>query len=583
MSIFKFDLFHGIKLPNEKFSEWAPSWFFNNEGFPFSIGNVQGGTKWILVGWFINNQNPQSVVQYFLNTQDTEYLYKIDGQFILAIYSEKDGSVEIFRDRVGIFPIAYTQSQNGIVISTDINEIKQIADIIPFPSSGIFELWPLYRKTFAPVSPFEKIYSLAPEHSLHIKGTSFVENSHSMQISDERKFRDLNTSSQTLGEVLSQAVQKRINSSKRMGVFLSGGNDSSLVVALIRKYYPDNLKTLFVSFEDNPRDYGHYAQHVADRFATDHSGIYMRPNDYVENWAETIHVLQTPVPMPCHIGINYALKKLSGDVDLMIDGDGADTVFGSSIWPQMIFLSRISKWIPKIIKDIFEQVTHLISVNTTIGRAMGMGITAINSTLYEYPHVNAAMISKKEFNQFFLKGDWQKAVDYRQSFAEGDFYAGFFSYLMLHGIPEDLAIPVRLGLSKCIFFTYPFLDYELLQSSMRLPNRHRYHYRIQKAPLKKYCLNYFEREFVYKPKEGFGVPLSLWFTKKEFAPFLMLPLEERSLKRGWWKEKEIKRIIDVHQRGEGNDSSAETIPWILINMELWARICIDGDSPTLYK
>jgi asparagine synthase (glutamine-hydrolysing) len=399
----------------------------------------------------------------------------------------------------------------------------------------------------------------------------------------EEEYPDMNISSQVLGDVLSRSIQKRIEISKRMGVFLSGGNDSSLIVAIVRKFYLKKLRTLFVTFEDNPRDYGHHAQEVADRFGTDHSSVTLSPRDYVGVWADTIKVLQTPVPMPCHIGIHHALKMLSGDVDLMIDGDGADTVFGSSIWPEMIFLSRINRFIPTYLKDGIGRLAHSMSCNTTIVRIAEMIKTALNSSLYEYPHVNAAMISESEFNQIFLRGDWQQAVHFRQGFARGDFYKGLFSYLMLHGIPEDLATTVRLGLSQGIFFAYPFLDYGLLQASMRLPNKHRYHYRIRKAPLKKYSLNYFDKDFVYKPKEGFGVPLASWFTKKEFEPFLMLPLEERSLKRGWWKELELKRIIDLHRRGEGNDSSAEAIPWIVINLELWARICIDGDSPSQYK
>jgi asparagine synthase (glutamine-hydrolysing) len=123
----------------------------------------------------------------------------------------------------------------------------------------------------------------------------------------------------------------------------------------------------------------------------------------------------------------------------------------------------------------------------------------------------------------------------------------------------------------------------LMQNSFRLPAHLRYHYSTKKAALKDYARNFFDRKFIYKPKEGFGVPLGKWFTKPEFEPFLNLPLEERSLRRGWWKEEELRKIIESHRAGEGDDNTAESIPWITINLELWARVCLENDSPDLYK
>jgi asparagine synthase (glutamine-hydrolysing) len=126
------------------------------------------------------------------------------------------------------------------------------------------------------------------------------------------------------------------------------------------------------------------------------------------------------------------------------------------------------------------------------------------------------------------------------------------------------------------------LDYALLKDSMRLPTRIRYNLRTKKASLKKFAERFFDNDFIYKPKEGFGVPLGKWCSRAEFAPYLKLPLEERSLRRGWWNAEALKEIINTHKNGGGTDESAESIPWITINLELWARICLEGDSPGNY-
>ena len=154
---------------------------------------------------------------------------------------------------------------------------------------------------------------------------------------------------------------------------------------------------------------------------------------------------------------------------------------------------------------------------------------------------------------------------------------------MLDWNPATVTAEVLLGFHYGVVFLFPFLDYELIKNSSRLPIYLRYYYKTKKAVLKRYAQNFFDKKFIYKPKEGLGVPLGMWFSRPESEPFLNLPLEERSLKRGWWKEKEVKPIIDLHRQGNGSDESAESIPWILINLELWMRICVEGDSLDLYK
>ena len=245
-------------------------------------------------------------------------------------------------------------------------------------------------------------------------------------------------------------------------------------------------------------------------------------------WAETIDVLQTPLPMPCHIGIAAALKELSGKVDIMIDGDGADTVFGGGFWPQMIMLSKLGGLIPIKLRKHIREISQILPTNHIIGKAFAMGFEALGTQIKDYPHYTAVAESKNSVDAIFGKGVWEKAVKLRSKLVDGEFYEALFSYLMLHGIPQDVATTVRLAFHHNILFYYPFLDYSLLKDSMRLSNELRYHYKTKKAVLKDYCLNYFNKDFVFKPKEGFGVPLAKWYTTKPFEPFIKLPLEERS-------------------------------------------------------
>ena len=325
------------------------------------------------------------------------------------------------------------------------------------------------------------------------------------------------------------------------------------------------------------------AEEVARRFNTDHESVRITPESFAREWPLTVKKLASPVPMPCHVGFGIAMRHVAGSVDTMIDGDGADTVFGSSLWPQGLALSALGSVIPGPLRRRIGDWSLRFGSSST-QRLVSTGLQALGTPLGRYPHVWAAMIDEATHRRVFARGSWTAGIERRRSFTTGGrFGDGLFSYLMLHGIPEDIATVVRLGMDEGMLFTYPFLDYQVLRASQRLPFRLRYHYRHRKLPLRTFARKYFSHDFLFKPKEGFGVPLGKWFGQSCFKPLLGLALEERSSRRGWWRDREVREIMQRHMAGAGTDSSAETLPWIIANLELWARICLEGDDPALYE
>ncbi len=578
-----FDLFNGESCPSRDAIQWLPRWWYISSNLNIVKGKLSGGHEWLLVGQFCDSRPASEIIFNYIKTKSPEILFKADGQFLLFVHFPEDDSVFLGRDRFGILPVVFAKGEKGLVFSLWFDNALQLSGLKRRVDPFLLKQWPVYRKTFAPYTPFSSIESLSSSQFLFIKDSNVSKINIPLGKPTGEKFYNLKSAAASLGRVLEESVYRRIDSTQRMGVLLSGGNDSSLVVALIRKKFSGNLQTLFVNFTDNPRDYQAYAQYVADKFSTNHHSICLTPRDYVSSWAETIKILQTPIPMPCHIGFAKAMQVLTDKVDLLIDGDGADTVFGAGLWPQMISLARAGDFLPYNLRRFFLKIAQKISGDNLVNRIASMPFEALGTPINIYPHANAAIAGKREIDVVFGEGTWDSGVKLRSSLTSGEFYESFFSYLMLHGLPMDIATAVRLGINSRLIFTYPFLDYALVLESMKLSNSLRYHYRTRKAVLKEYSLNYFDKEFIYKPKEGFGVPLGKWFSSKEFGPFLKLPLEERSLKRGWWNKDRLEKIISDHAAGLGSDGSAEAIPWIAVNLELWARICIEGDSPDNYK
>ncbi len=579
---FTFDLFNGKQSPSQNFKEWIPGWWYYSEGIPLQRGTMPNGDEWLSAGFFLTEERIDSLI-HKMRAEGIESLFKADGQFLLSLYSKEQNKVHIFRDRTGILPVIYAKGEKGLAISIWTGNVITLSGIKASPSQTIFEQFPLYRIKIAPDTPIEAIKSLSARCSLIISNETISLNEHPMTFPEGKPFTTLHSASSCLGEILSHAVKKRVANCKTVGTLLSGGNDSSLLVALAREHHSGDIKTVFVTFEDYQRNYGKYARQVANKFHTQHSELNVTARDYLNLWADTISIIQDPINSPGTIGQVAALKELSLSADVMLIGEGADTIFGGPYWAPMLLLSCFGSILPPFIRRPIKNMSSIIKGNSFLSRSLEKSLKALGTPLSKYIHSEIAFGDEKLIDLIFGSDIWHKSEEKFLKQISGDMFDSLFLYLMLDWLPFYNAALKRLGFYFGLIYVFPFLDYELMQNSLRLPKHLRYHYSTKKAALKKYAQKYFDKQFINKPKEGFGVPLSKWFAKPEFAPFLGLPLEERSLRRGWWNEKELKQIIELHRAGKGTDKSAESIPWITINLELWARICLEGDSPDLYK
>ncbi|MBW1855116.1 MAG: hypothetical protein JRJ00_10620, partial [Deltaproteobacteria bacterium] len=176
---FTFDLFNGTTSPSSNFIQWLPGWWYYSVGFPLNKGTLSNGDKWLLVGWFLSDENPEDIIVRMRYTS-SETLFRADGQFILALFLKDQRSVHIYRDRTGIFPLFYAGGEHGIAFSQWIDNVQNMANFPYNTSDAILHHWPVYRKTFSPHTPFDAIKSLSGKHSLTIKNGCLSENAHPM-------------------------------------------------------------------------------------------------------------------------------------------------------------------------------------------------------------------------------------------------------------------------------------------------------------------------------------------------------------------------------------------------------------------
>jgi asparagine synthase (glutamine-hydrolysing) len=582
MSRICFDFYHGAEDPHCNFIQWISGYWYLSHGLPIKEGILPNGDRWMFIGWTLSKIPIADLIGQY-NKVGAEALFHADGEFVCLKYSSAMGFVEICRDRLGILPIAYAQGPKGIALSTRKENVIDLSGVEKVPSKTFLAQYPVYRVAIVPESPFEGVKYLSGRSSLRITNNQIKEMNENLPSDSSRKYNSMKDASSDLGHCLSVAVRNRIDDNRKLGAWLSGGNDSSIIVALMREHTAAPIKTVFVTFDDYKRNYGGYARFVSERYDTDHVECVVALKEYLNNWAETISLIQSPINHPGSVGQTVALKEVSGMVDVMLAGEGADSVFGGPYWAPMILLSSISKYLPATLRKIAHIWSGGIKSRSSLSKALSKGLKALGTPLNEYVLVGHAFGDEESTDNIFGQGTWQNAIHACRGYIHENPLVDLIFFLLLDWFPATISVDMCRGFHYGITFRFPFFDYELLNKSLRLPVWLRYHYLTKKAPLKRFSLNYFDHSFVHKPKEGLGVPLGQWLARPEFEPFLYLPLEERSLKRGWWSEKLIKPLMEYHKSGQGSDESAEVIPWITMNLELWARVCLEGDSPDLYK
>lgn len=582
MSRFGYELFNGPSSPAANFIQWIPGWWYYCNGLPIDSGISSAGDHWLLIGSTLSGESPREVVQNYLSS-GSKTIFKADGAFVIVI-NRSNNVIEIVRDRTGLIPVFYATGEKGITFSNWSKNVIKYCGMETIPSDAILEQYPIYRVSIPPNSPYKEVKHLPARYGLRMKDNQIFNIDLPLLDPEGTPYLSIDSASDDLGERLSNAIKKRIPSGKKIGAWLSGGIDSSLIVALMRKHYTGNIKTVFISFEEYNRNYEKYAKEVAEKYATDHAELIIGRKDYVNNWVDAITILQAPLNNPgSAVGQETALRALDGNIDVMLSGVGADTIFGGPYRAPMMYLSYYGKYLPDKYRDIIRGLSTMIAEKYFISKSIAMSLRALGTPFDTYIHSENAFGKKLLVDQVFMNDAWEKTLHTCKNYIKDDNLTDLFYFHMLNWHPATVSSTVLLGYQHNVFFHFPFWDYDLVRNSRRIPINIRYHYRTKKAALKRYAENYFKPSFINKSKEGFGVPLGKWFAQPEFASLLYLPLEERSIKRGWWNEKALKNIIKQHKLGNGTDETAEIIPWMTVNMELWARICIEGDSPDLYK
>jgi asparagine synthase (glutamine-hydrolysing) len=525
-------------------------------------------------------------------TWGEDVLLRLRGMFAIALWDQRSRSLLLARDRVGKKPLNYTVTEEGIFFGSEMKAILAWPGMPRDADLAALHKFLTYQYIPAPLTAFRAIKKLPAGHKLVI-GTdeegrlSCPRIERYWRLSAPRPRRrtiNLAETAEELAYRLEESVRIRMISDVPLGAFLSGGVDSSAVVAMMAKQGSGRVKTFTIGFENAEYDETHYARMVAKRYDTDHHELIVRP-DAIDILPKLVHHYNEPFADPSAVPTFYLAELARRHVTVALNGDGGDEAFvGYNRYAAMHALSKIDR-LPKWLRHVGSMTVRALPLRGRMASRVGRISELLQADAQPQQHRYAFTITAFA-DQHKQSGYGEAMRDYLQDSAL-DILQPYFSEAgsLISGanwsdiyvyLPDDLMAKVDIAtMAHSLESRSPLLDHVFLEWALTLPESATIPGGVTKAIFKKAMEPYLPREILYRPKMGFGCPVDHWFRSelKEIAYDLLLSPQASS--RGIMKHAAVETLLDEHCSGANEH---HTRLWPLLMMELWFRMWVDSDG-----
>jgi len=533
---------------------------------------------------FYTNSDTEAIVHAY-DRYGSDCPKHLRGMFAFAIWDGRSRELFIARDRVGKKPLLYAQLEGEFVFGSEFTALLLHPGISRDIEPEALHHYLSFMCVPAPLTAYRAIRKLEPGHSLRLsKGEIRIERYWQPDFSQKLKITEEEAGAQAI-EILRDSVRVRLMSEVPLGAFLSGGIDSSAVVALMSEESSGPVKTFSIGFEEQDFSELHHARRVAEHVGADHHEFIVRP-DALEVLPTLIEHYGEPYADSSAIPTYYVARETRRHVTVALNGDGGDEGFaGYERYVAMSLAERYNKFPALLRSSVIDQAIKMLPTSETrrsrvrdakrffqaaalarVDRYMrwiSVFDSDAKSELYSdgFRHETRFTHSSALLEPWFAQANGAGVVD-------AALLADTMTYL-----PNDLLVKVDIAsMAVSLEARSPFLDHKVLEFAASLPEKLKLRRLTTKYLLKRVLRKLLPSENLERRKMGFGVPIGHWFRGK-LEPFLRETiLSDKALKRGLFKPEVVKRLVELHVRSE-RDYSHQL--WTLLMRELWFQRFIE--------
>lgn len=533
----------------------------------------------IRAGHTLTTKSDTEILVHLYEDLGPDFVRELDGMFAIALWDDRRKRLVLARDRFGKKPLLYAEAGSRLWFGSEFQALLADPAIGRDIDYDALDEYLSFMSVPAPRTIYRQIRKLPPAHVLvrDAQGTRLsrywsLEYLPKIDIGEEDAAREVR-------RLLTEAVRKRLISEVPLGAFLSGGVDSSAVVAIMAGLVSEPVKTFAIGFDDPRFNELPHARRVAEQYGCEHHEFEVRPRA-IEVLPSLVRHYGEPYADSSAIPSFYLARLTRRHVTVALNGDGGDESFGGYGWHLGSRLAERWQQLPAALRGLAEQAasglaplsSHRRSPIARLSRFMSAASRPrparyrewlsvftgdLKRELYAQPHARSA----DPIEAIFAAAPALDAVDAMLR-ADMEWY-----------LPTDLLVKMDIAtMASSLEARSPFLDWHLTEFAAKLPSGLKVKGRTSKYILKKAVADLVPAENMHRPKQGFAVPVGAWF-RGELKDFLADHiLSPRFVSRGLFRPEAVQRLYDDHQRGAVDHGHRL---WTLLMLELWFQEFID--------
>lgn len=515
-----------------------------------------------------------------------ECLSRLNGMFAWAIYDAQEPTLFLARDRLGIKPLYVYQSARLLAFASEIKALLAHPEIRVEVNVDRLPVQLALKYTLDDQTLFRGIRKLMPGHYLRWSAQGIEEHCYwDLRFRPKQKYQSLAEAAGQFRSHFRRSVERQLLSDVPLGVFLSGGIDSSVIAATMSELSQGPIQAFSVAFPESGYSELSYARHVAQHVGAQMREVIVQPGDWFRAWPHMVYHEDEPIAHPSSIPLHFVSKLAANHVKVVLTGEGSDELLaGYERYYQTLINLRFGRFVPHRLRKLARQVIDLLPDQ------YGPKRKAVRTSLYLDQSLDALLLDNyaaiprgalaAALQPNYVNGgvdaiyqgfhDWMEASD-AEDLLDQILYADIKTYLLELLMKQD-----QMSMSASLESRVPFLDHELVEFVSRLPIKFKLSGMQTKRILREGLGDVIPASILHRPKQGFPTPIREWFRGEYFPLVENLLCSPQTLLYEYIQPQFVRDVLFRHRQGKWD--LHEQI-WTLGNLELWLRIFVDGQSP----
>ena len=511
------------------------------------------------------------------------------GMFAFAIWDQRKQELFIARDRLGVKPLYYVHTGDGsLYFGSEIKTLLEARAVRPEINYAVLSDYLANHSPSGEETLFRGVKRLLPGHVMTWRdGELTIRRYWDVDFTKEEA-RDDKTYIQEWSDLFRESVRLRLMADVPLGMFLSGGIDSSAIAAVMSGMVSEPIKTFSVAFAEREANELEYARLVAAAYKTNHHEIVVSPEQFFTALPRLVWHEDEPLAHPSSVALYFVSHLASQHVKVVLTGEGSDEMLAGygryrrTIW-NLALGQRYKKFTPSVARDTIRKQIERMMPGGRMRQKLMRTFLVLSPELESIYFDNFAVFPAPMQQHMFTRETMDRIhsvdpyVELRRllertkdlSLLDGLLYADIKTYLHELLMKQD-----QMSMATSIESRVPFLDHKLVEFTARMPETMKLRGGTTKYVLRESMKGILPEKILSRSKMGFPVPVGSWFRGPYKSVVDEYVLSERALSRGIFAPDFVRKIVALHQAGEDH---AERL-WSLLNFEMWLRRFFDTEE-----